>query len=150
MTKRQKQFVRVCSCTPQGDVRTMDVKVLNQLVREQKDRIAREQNPRKMAQRAIELGDVCMAAGCPMRAIQVWRAAALRLEAMDYRWVDEPINPAFVRFDDLVSAKEARTLGRRIDKVWHLLGHPEMATWSRRMKHSYEDMWFDKYYEALP
>lgn len=147
---RQKCYVRVCRCTPKGDIRTMDVRVLNQLVEDQEAAIAREPNTRKMAQRALELGDVCMAAGCPMKAIQVWRTAALRLEAMDYFWVDEPINPHFVRFDDLVSAKEARALGRRIDKVWHLMGHPEMATWSRRMKRAYENMWFDKYYEALP
>ena len=149
MTKRTK-FVKVCSCTPKGDIRTMDVQVLNQLVDEQEAAIARETNPRKMAQRALELGDACMAAGCPMRAIQVWRAAAKRLEAMDYRWVYEPINPSFVRFSDLVSEKEAVTLGRRIDKARHLLRHPEMATWARRMRVAYREMWLDKYYEALP
>ena len=128
----------------------MDVQVLNQLVREQEAAIERETNTRKMAQRALELGDVCLAAGCPMRAIQVWREAALRLERRDYFWVDEPINPAFVRFDDLVSAREAQTLGQRIDRTWRLLGHPEMAVWGRRMRRAYEDMWFDKYYDALP
>ena len=148
--KRQKHFVKVCSCTPRGDIRTMDVKVLNQLVCEQEAAIARETNTRKMAQRALELGDACMDSGCPMKALQVWRAAALRLIAMDYYWVYEPINPSFMRFDDLVSAKEALTLGRRIDKVWHLLGHPEMATWARRMRAEYREMWLDKYYEALP
>lgn len=147
---RKKNFVRVCSCTPRGDIRTLDVQVLNQLVREQEAAIAQEPNTRKMAQRALQLGDACMAAGCPMKAIQVWRSAAQRLEAMDYYWVYEPINPHFMRFDDLVSAKEAVTLGRRIDKAWHLLGHPEMAIWARKMRHAYADMWMDKYYEALP
>lgn len=147
---KKRRFVKVCSCTPKGDIRTMDTRVLNLLVEEQQKLIANEPNTRKMAQRALELGDVCMAAGCPMRAIQVWRSAAQRLEAMDYYWVTEPINPHFVRFDDLVSAKEALTLGRRIDKVWHLLGHPEMAIWARKMKVAYKEMWLDKYYEALP
>lgn len=147
---KKRRFVKVCSCTPKGDIRTMDTRVLNLLVEEQQKLIANEPNTRKMAQRALELGDVCMAAGCPMRAIQVWRSAVQRLEAMDYYWVTEPINPHFVRFDDLVSAKEALTLGRRIDKVWHLLGHPEMAIWARKMKVAYREMWLDKYYEALP
>ena len=140
----------MCSSTPRGDIRTMDVRVLNLLVEEQESAIARETNTRKMAQRALELGDACMAAGCPMRAIQVWRAAAQRLIAMDYCWVYEPINPSFIRFDDLVSAKEAQTLGRRIDKAWHLIGHPEMANWARRMRAEYREMWLDKYYDALP
>lgn len=147
---KKKRFVKVCSCTPKGDIRTMDTRVLNLLVEEQQKAIAKEPNTRKMAQRALELGDVCMAAGCPMMAIEVWKSAAKRLEAMDYYWVSEPINPHFVRFDYLVSAKEAVTLGRRIDKVWHLLDHPEMAVWARKMRHAYEDMWLDKYYEALP
>ncbi len=147
---KQKKFVKVCSCTPRGDIRSLDVQVLNQLVEEQQEAIARETNTRKMAQRALELGDACMAAGCPMKAIGVWRDAALQLERMDYHWVCEPINPRFVRFDDLVSAKEALTLGRRIDKAWHLTGHPEMAVWARKMKRAYENMWFDKYYESLP
>lgn len=147
---KQKRFVKVCSCTPKGSIQTMDSRVLNLLVEEYEATIGRESNPRKMAQRALELGDACVAAGCPMKAIKVWREAARRLEAMDYRWVAEPINPSFVRFDDLVSAKEAVTLGRRVDKVWCLLGHPEMAVWARRMKHAYEEMWMDKYYMALP
>lgn len=147
---RKKNFVRVCSSTPKGDVRTTDTQVLKQLISEQQAAIAREPNTRKMAQRALELGDLCLSSGCPMKAIQVWRDAALRLGERDCFWVDEPINPDFVRFDDLVSAKEARTLGRRIDRVWRLLGHPEMATWSRGMKKYYEDLWLDKYYEALP
>lgn len=128
----------------------MDVQVLNQIVEEQEAALWRETNTRKMAQRAVELGDACMASGCPMRAIQIWRAAANHLVAMDYRWVYEPINPSFVRFDDLVSEKEAVTLGRRIDKAWHLIGHPEMANWARRMRADYREMWLDKYYDALP
>ena len=128
----------------------MDARVLNRLVEEQEGVIARERNPRKMAQRALELGDACLAAGCPMKAVQVWRDAACRLEMMDYRWVSEPINPSFVRFDDLVSAREAHMLGMRIDKAWRLMGHPEMAVWARKMRVAYREMWLDKYYGALP
>ena len=149
MTKK-KSFVRVCSCTPKGDIQTMDARVLNQLVREQEAAIERERNPRKMARRAMELGDACLAAGCPMMAIQVWRNAAWRLMGRDERWVYEPINEDFMRFEDLVSAYEARMLGRRIDKAWHLIGHPEMANWERRMVRTYRSMWLNKYFDALP
>lgn len=128
----------------------MDTQVLNQLVREQEAVIERERNPRKMARRAMELGDACMAAGCPMMAIQVWRNAARRLMERDERWIYEPINPDFMRFDDYVSAYEGRMLGRRIDKTWRLIGHPEMADWERRMGRVYKSMWLDKYFEALP
>ena len=152
----------------------MDVRVLNDLVEEQLTAMERDvdswsteshasllgfgkvgvgkkvTNVRKLAQRVLELGDICMGAQCPMLAIKVWREAALRLEELDYNWVYESINPSYVRFDNLVSAKEAITLGRRIDKAWHLMGHPEMAVWARKMKRAYEDMWLDKYYKALP
>jgi hypothetical protein len=129
----------------------MDTRVLNLLVEEQQKAIANEPNTRKMAQRALELGDVCMAAGCPMMAIEVWKSAAKRLEAMDYYWVDVPLYfEAYTSFDHLVSEKDGITLGRRIDKAWLLLGHREMATWARHMRKEYSEMWLDRYYEALP
>ncbi len=129
----------------------MDLQVLNQIVRDEEASIAREKNTRKMAHRALALGDICMAAGCPVKAIRIWRAAAQRLLAMDYYWVDVPLYfEAYTSFDHLVSEKEGLVLGRRIDKAWHLLGHREMATWARHMRVRYCDMWLDRYYEALP
>ncbi len=174
MMARNKCFVKVCSCTPKGDILTLDVQVLNHLVEEQEAAIESEFrnwnahghasllglygreadastcNVRKTVQRAVELGDMCMAAGCPMKAIQVWRKAARQLEAIDSFWVDVCINPGFVRLEELISGKEALTLGRRIDKAFHLLGHPEMAVWARKMRRAYVDIWLDKYYDALP
>lgn len=148
---RQKHFVKVCSCTRRGALRIVDLQVLNQIVRDEKASIAREKNARKMARKALALGDICMAAGCPAKAIRIWRAAALRLLAMDYKWVDVPCYyEAYTSFDHLVSEKEGITLGRRIDKAWHLLGHREMASWARYMRVRYCDMWLDRYYEALP
>ena len=174
MMAKNKRFVKVCSCTPKGDIVALDVQVLNHLVKEQEAAIdhafrhwdahghasllglhgteadASTCNVRKTAQRAVELGDMWMAAGCTMKAIQVWRKAALQLEAIDSFWVDVCINPYFVRLEELISGKEALTLGRRIDKAFHLLGHPEMAVWARKMRRAYADIWLDKYYEALP
>ena len=148
---KEKHFVMVCSCTPRGGLSIKDLQVLNQIVHDEEASIAWEKNARKMARRALALGDICMAAGCSVRAIRIWRAAALRLLAMDYKWVDVPCYyEAYTRFDHLVSEKEGITLGRRIDKAWHLLGHREMASWARYMRVRYCDMWLDRYYEALP
>ena len=148
---RQKHFVKVCSCTSHGGIRIMDLQVLNQIVRDEEASIAREKNARKMAHRALALGDICMTAGCPVKAIRIWRAAAQRLLAMDYYWVDVPLYyEAYTSFDNIVSEKEGIILGQRIDKAWHLLGHREMATWARHMHKRYCDMWLDRYYEALP
>jgi hypothetical protein len=109
------------------------------------------QEQAEAAQRALALGDICMAAGCPIKAIRIWRTAAQKLLVMDYHWVDVPLYyEAYTSFDHLVSEKEGITLGRRIDKAWHLLGHPEMATWARHMRVEYREMWLDRYYEALP
>jgi len=148
---KEKHFVKVCSCTSHGGIRIMDLRVLNQIVSDEEASIAQDKDARRMARRALALGDICMAAGCPIRAIRIWRAAAQRLLAMDYQWVDVPIYfEAYTSFDHLVSEKEGVTLGRRIDKAWHLLGHREMATWARHMRKQYCDMWLDRYYEALP
>ncbi len=148
---RQKHFVKVCSCTPRGDLSIMDLRVLNQIVRDEEASIARVKNARRMARRALALGDICMAAGCPIKAIRIWRKAARRLLAMDYYWVDVPCYyEAYTSFDNLVSEKEGITLGRRIDKAWHMLGYREMATWARHMRIAYSNMWLDRYYEALP
>ena len=148
---RQKHFVKVCSCTPRGDLSIKSLQVLNQIVRDEEASISRVKNARRMAQRALALGDICMAAGCPIKAIRIWRKAAQRLLAMDYYWVDVPLYfEAYTSFDHLVSEKDGITLGRRIDKAWHLLGHREMATWTRHMRKEYCEMWLDRYYEALP
>ena len=69
----------------------MDLRVLNQIVRDEEASISREKNARKMALRALALGDICMAAACPIKAIRIWRRAAQRLLVMDYQWVDVPI-----------------------------------------------------------
>ena len=148
---RQKHLVKVCSCTPRGDLRIKDLQVLNQIVRDEEASIAREKNARKLARRALALGDICMAAGCPIKAIRIWRTAAQRLLEMDYYWVDVPLYfEAYTSFDNLVSEVEGVTLGQRIDKAWHQLGHREMATWTRHMRKEYCNMWLDRYYEALP
>ena len=148
---REKHFVKVCSCTPRGGLSIKDLQVLNQIVRDEEASIAHEKNVRRMAQRALALGDICMAAGCPIKAIRIWRKAAQRLLAMDYYWVDVPLYfEAYTSFDNLVSEVEGITLGQRIDNAWNLLGHREMATWTRHMRKEYCDMWLDRYYEALP
>lgn len=148
---RQKHFVKVCSCTSRGDLSIKTLQVLNQIVRDEEASIAHEKNARRMARRALALGDICMAAGCSIKAIRIWRAAAQRLLAMDYEWVDVPVYfEEYTNFDHLVSEKEGLTLGRRIDKAWHLLGHREMATWARHILMQYRNMWLDRYYEALP
>lgn len=129
----------------------MDLRVLNQIARDEEASIAQEKDARRMARRALALGDICMAAGCPIKAIRIWRTAAQRLLEMDYYWVDVPLYyEAYTSFDNLVSEKKGIILGRRIDKTWHLLGHREMATWARHMRKEYQDMWLDRYYEALP
>lgn len=129
----------------------MDLQVLNQIVRDEEASISREKNARKMARRAQALGDICMAAGCPIKAIRIWRKGAQRLLMMDYNWVDVPLYyEGYTSFDHLVSAKEGITLGQSIDNAWHQLGYREMATWERHMRVQYCNMWLDRYFEALP
>lgn len=148
---KEKHFVKVCTCTSSGDLSIMDLRVLSQIARDEEASIAQEKDARRMARRALALGDICMAAGCPIKAIRIWRTAAQKLLEMDYYWVDVPLYfEAYTSFDHLVSEKEGIILGRRIDKAWHLLGHRGMATWARHMRIEYRDMWLDRYYEALP
>ena len=148
---RQMHFVKVCNCTSCGDLRIIDLQVLNQIVRDEEASIGQEKNARKAARRAIALGDICMTAGFPIKAIRIWRAMAQRLLAIDQHWVDVPFfYEAYTSFDNLISKIEGLTLGQRIDQAWYQLGHPEMATWAEHMQTAYRDMWLDRYFEALP
>ncbi len=148
---RQKHFVKVCSSTSRGDLSIMDLQVLNQIGHDEEDSIGQEKNVRKAARRALALGDICMAAGCPIKAIRIWRAMAQRLLDEDYFWVDAPwYYEAYTSMENLISKEEGLALAQRIDKAWHQLGHPEMATWTRHLRIEYGNMWLDRYYEALP
>ena len=148
---RQKHFVKVCSSTSRGDLSIMDLQVLNQIVHDEEDSIGQEKNVRKAARKALALGDICMAAGCPIKAIRIWRAMAQRLLDEDYFWVDAPwYYEAYTSMENLISKEEGLALAQRIDQAWHQLGHPEMATWARHLRKEYCDMWLDRYYEALP
>ena len=148
---RQKHFVKVCSSTSRGDLSIMDLQVLNQIVHDEKASIGQEKNVRKAARRALALGDICIAAGCPIKAIRIWRAMAQRLLDEDYFWVDAPwYYEAYTSMENLISKEEGLALAQRIDQAWHQLGHPEMATWARHLRKEYCDMWLDRYYEALP
>ncbi len=148
---RQKHFVKVCSSTSRGDLSIMDLQVLNQIVRDEEAAIGQEKNVRKAARRALALGDICMAAGCPIKAIRIWRAMAQRLLDEDYYWVDAPwYYEAYTSMENLISKEEGLALAQRIDQAWHQLGHPEMATWARHLRKEYCNMWLDRYYEALP
>ena len=148
---RQKHFFKVCSSTSRGDLSIMDLQVLNQIVHDEEDSIGQEKNVRKAARRALALGDICMAAGCPIKAIRIWRAMAQRLLDEDYYWVDATwYYEAYTSMENLISKEEGLALAQRIDQAWHQLGHPEMATWALHLRKEYCDMWLDRYYEALP
>ena len=85
---KEKHFVKACSCTPRGGLSIVDLQMLNQIVRDAEASIAREKNARKMAQRALALGDICMASGCPARAISLKPTRALI--TLSQKWKASP------------------------------------------------------------
>lgn len=148
--KRRKRIDAVCRCTPQRGIEGGRGRDLMQVIEQSLAEMRREENPRKQARMGLELGDLCAASGMAMRALDVWREALCTLEGRDYDWVYRPLNPAFMRFDHVTSRWEAVQLGRRIDRMWRSLGHPELAHYGRDANCEYNEMWMDKYYGALP
>lgn len=128
----------------------MDARLLDEIVKKGWEDINATENVRVIAQKGLILGDLCYGAGYPRRAMVNWFGALQAVEYQDYDWTFTPLNPAYYRFDNVVSMDECKELGRRIDKAWRRLGHREMAIFERHARHYYHDMWLDKYYESLP
>ena len=149
--KNKKTYYCVCRCTPQKGITAIDAQLLTrELLPMSADYIRRCRNLRGKAYKALMLGDLCANAGYPNTALRVMRAAMHYIKNRDYEWVDRPINPSFNRLENIVNMHEVRDVARRIDALWLWLDHPEMARNARRVERYYNNLWFDKYYEALP
>jgi len=149
--KNEKTYYCVCRCTPSEGIVSIDARLLTrELLPMSMDYVRSCRNLRGKAYKALVLGDLCANAGYPNTALRVMRSTMSYIKMKDYDWVCRPINPSFNRLENIVNMYEVRELGRRIDRLWRWLGHPEMAHSARRVERYYDDLWFDKYYEALP
>ena len=146
----QKIYRLCCTCTPQQGIVRMDARTLNQVEKEGKEFIDQAHGTRKMAHRALQLGDICQKAGYPYRAIDIWGTTIGEIIYRDYKWVPVPINTSLFRLCDVVSEYESLLLASRVDSTWKELGHQEMAGEVIGILKEYHSLWFDKYYEALP
>ena len=50
-----------------------------------------------------------------------------------------------MKLDDVVSEEDAMILGRRMDRLWCLLGYPEKAYYERKAEAEYDFLWLEKY-----
>ena len=83
----QKIYRLCCTCTPQQGIVRMDARTLNQVEKEGKEFINQAHGTRKMAHRALQLGDICQKAGYPYRAIDIWGTTISEIIYRDYKWV---------------------------------------------------------------
>ena len=149
--KSGKTYYCVCRCTPQRGIISIDAQLLNSEILPQGIGYIRQcRNLRGKAYKALTLSDLCANAGYPTTAMRILRSTIRYIESRDYEWVDRPVNPSYNRLENIVNMYEVRDMARRLDRIWLWLDHPEMARNARRVERYYDNLWFDKYYEALP
>ncbi len=142
----------MCSCTPVGGILYMDAIELNRFINESTLELAKEPNTRTVGSRALELGILCEQKGWNLRALGIWEKFLQQIYNYDSYWGMEevPLPSPSVRIADLMAKDEARTLGKRIDRLWKRIGHPELADAHRRVDRYYWDIWLSRYYDACP
>lgn len=142
----------MCSCTPVGGIIYMDAIVLNQLLNESVHSLEAEPNTRKVGKRALELGILCEQKGWNIRALGIWEKFLQQIRNYDSSWGFEefPLPYPNARISDLMAEDEAKTLSKRIDRLWKRIGHPELADAKKRVDIYYWEIWFHRYYDACP
>ena len=121
---------RVCNCTPTGTITHLEARLLRQMVN-------REIHP---------LGDLCAETGHFLWALKVWYLGLSEICRKDYdEWRLVHFNTDVVKLDDVVSEEDAMILGRRMDRLWCLLGYPEEAYYERKAEAEYDFLWLEKY-----
>lgn len=146
---RPKYYYCVCRCTPDYGVTNMDTHLLDWTVSRGFHAVCCAKIPRMKAWKGMRLGDLCYEAGFPLRALRIWERTLHQILDADYQWVYTPLNPAYVRWADVVSEYEASLLGQRMDQLWTRVGHPEMGNHAASVTWQYRNMWEEKYYESL-
>ena len=148
MKRRKKNCV--CSCTPVGGITFMDPIVLNQMLNESELSLEAEANTRLVGKIALELGILCEQKGWNLRALGIWEKYLQQIVAYDSYWGDEDVPLPFpnVRISHLMAEHEAMTLGKRIDRLWKRINHPELANAKKRVERYYWNIWFSRYYDS--
>jgi hypothetical protein len=101
---------------------------------------------RRKRQKAQRLGDLCAETGHFQWALKVWYLGLSEICRKDYdEWCLVHFNTDVVKLDDVVSEEDAMILGRRMDRLWCLLGYPEEAYYERKAEAEYDFLWLDKY-----
>ena len=148
MKRRKKNCV--CSCTPVGGILYMDAIVLNKMLNEAERLLEAEENCRIVGKNALELGILCEQKGWNMRAIGIWEKFLRQIAGRDSVWGNEetPLPAPGVSISHLTAEAEAQALGRRIDRLWKRIKHPELANAKKRTDIYYWDIWLSRYYDA--
>ena len=115
---RKRIPYRVCNCTPTGVI----------------------------TQKAQRIGDLCAETGHFLWALKVWYLGLTEICNKNYdEWRLVHFNNDVVTLDDVISEEDAIILGRRMDRLWCLLGFPEEAYYERKAEAEYDFLWLEKY-----
>ena len=129
---------RVCNCTPTGTITHLEARLLRQMVNREIHPIRCAESCRRKRQKAQRLGDLCAETGHFLGLSEICRK--------DYdEWRLVHFNTDVVKLDDVVSEEDAMILGRRMDRLWCLLGYPEEAYYERKAEAEYDFLWLEKY-----
>ena len=143
---RRKIPYRVCRCLPNGVVTHLEARLLRELVNREIHPIRCAESCRRKRQKSQRIGDLCVETGHFQWAIKVWYLGLLEICMKDYdEWHYVQFNNDVVSLEDVVSEEDAMILGRRIDRLWCLLGYPEEAWYERKAEAEYDFLWLEKY-----
>jgi hypothetical protein len=147
---KEKVYYKVCTCTQEGDVTYMDIKLLLKTIKGAIQVIFATKKTGVMVKRGLLLGDLCESTGHYGLAIKIWRKTLNRVTNQDWEdWLYTPLYSMSVRLEHVTNRFGAMQLGLRMDHVWVKLKHPEMATNEQWANDCYDDLWNEKYYESF-
>lgn len=143
---RKRIPYRVCSSTPTGVVTHLEARLLRQMVNREIHPIRCAESCRRKRQKAQRLGDLCAETGHFLWAMKVWYFGLRTICHKDYDdWRCVHFNTDVVTLSDVISEEDATILGRRIDRLWRHLGHPEQAYYARIATAEYDFLYLEKY-----
>lgn len=139
----------VCSSKAGGNVVKMDIRELEKQVEWGRTAIDATSNPRRKAQMGLRLGQLCLDAGHPVLAADVWSDTLSQVRSANWDWDDEPINTRYYSLEGVFAYSEEEELGRRIDSVMRQIGHPEQCFHGQLAEQDFRSTWLWKYGEPF-
>lgn len=134
---------RVCSCAPKEGMVFLTAKLLKDIVNREIHPIRCAATCGRKAQKGLLLSNLCAEAHHPMWALKILYFVLDTIHDKDYDdWVEEYLNPEWVKLRDVISNGICEVIGKRIDDL-----HRQCGLYDAKGMDSWEyqagDGWYD-------